>query len=168
MIKIPRRTVAFGGAAGAFLLAVDPPANGAAGMEAESPRDRREIEAVFEGLMEAWNAHDMDAFAALFHDDAAWVHWRGGYWKGRAEIKEGHAAVHRTFYRTSQVIGRHVEDLTFLAPNVALVHARDDLTGDERSPGQTFRYRMTLILTKRDGKWRIAAGHNTRMHDDIQ
>lgn len=111
MIKIPRRTVAFGGASGAFLLAVNPPANGAAAMEAGSPQDRREIETVFEGLVEAWNAHDMDAFSALFHDDAAWVHWRGGYWKGRAEIKEGHAAVHRTFYRASQVISSNVEDL---------------------------------------------------------
>ncbi len=41
------------------------------------------------------------------------------------------------------------------------------MIGDERSPGQMFRYRRTMILTLRDGVWRIARGHNTRIADGL-
>ena len=47
---------------------------------------------------DAWNRHDMTAFAALFHDDADWVHWRGGTVVRRQAIHDGHKSVHDTYY----------------------------------------------------------------------
>ena len=58
-----------------------------------------------------------------------------------------------------------MEDLVFLTPNMVLLHARSEMTGDERSPGETFRYRKTILFTKNNGVWRIRALHNTRLLD---
>ena len=130
--------------------------------------DRAAVLGVVKGFEDAWNTHDMDAFAALFHEDAAWVHWRGWYWRGREEIKSGHLAVHETFYKNSHMQTTAVEDVTFLTPVVAVTHDRANMTGDERSPGQLLRYRKTMVITNRGGLWRISAGHNTRLQDEIQ
>jgi uncharacterized protein (TIGR02246 family) len=138
--------------------------------------DRADIERQVFAFEDAWNRHDMTAFANLFHDDAEWVHWRGGLWTGRQEIYEGHRAIHETYYSTSHATVRHIEGFAFLAPTVAYLRVRSDMTGDQRYPGETFRYRRTMIFTKVEGQWLIARGHNTRMvenqadveiHDDL-
>jgi hypothetical protein len=58
---------------------------------------------------------------------------------------------------------QRIEDLTFLTPTVALAHVRSELTGDERTPGETFQYRKTILFTKKGEVWRIRALHNTRI-----
>jgi len=60
-----------------------------------------------------------------------------------------------------------IEDLTFIKSDVAVSHVRIDLTGDERHPGQTMRFRRTIIMTKRDGVWRILAGQNAKLREDV-
>ncbi|MGQ0835166.1 MAG: SgcJ/EcaC family oxidoreductase [Gammaproteobacteria bacterium] len=156
------------------LLAVTGCQSPGAGSSSDTPAavstsaDKAAVLAVVQGFEDAWNRHDMDAFAALFHEDAAWVHWRGGYWRGRDEIKNGHLAIHQTFYKNSHMQTIAVEDVTFLTPIVAVTHDRADLTGDERSPGQLLRYRKTMVITNRSGLWRISAGHNTRLQDEIE
>jgi len=110
----------------------------------------------------AWNRHDMEAFAALFHADATFVNIRGTLWKGRDAIRDAHKQIHSSFYRTSQ-IALEVEDVRVLAPTVALGHVRGELRGDERFPDTVKHTRMTLVIQKRDGRWLIAEGHNTEI-----
>lgn len=52
---------------------------------AESPADKDAIMAILKAHTENWNRHDMDAWSEMLHDDADWVHWRGGYWRGKAQ-----------------------------------------------------------------------------------
>ena len=63
--------------------------------------DAKEITAMLQAWEEAWNRHDMRAFANLFHADGVWVLWTGKVWSGRQAIEEGHAEVHRTIFRKS-------------------------------------------------------------------
>jgi uncharacterized protein (TIGR02246 family) len=110
----------------------------------------------------AWNRHDMDAFAALFHDDATFVNLRGSLWKGRGEIRDLHSQVHATFFRTSQLT-QEVEDVSVLAPSVAVAHVHGQLRGDERFPDKVLNARMTVVVQERGGRWLIAAAHNTEI-----
>lgn len=131
---------------------------------ADNAKAKAAIMAVLKAFEEHWNRHDMDAWAnALLHEDSDWVNWRGGYWHGKAAIKAGHQEIHRTYYKSSQISPERVEDLTFLTPDIALAHARSELSGDERAPGQTFQYRKTILFTKQNAVWRIRALHNTRL-----
>ncbi len=130
---------------------------------ARSKSDEEAIAALLVAHTEKWNLHDIDAWAEILHDDADWVHWGGGYWRGKEQVKAGTQEIHRTYYRNSRMTAQRVEDLTFLSPDIALAHVRSELTGDERSPGVTFQYRKSALFTRKAGVWRIRALHNTRI-----
>lgn len=137
-------------------------------MSSPSASDRAQVEKMVYDWEGAWNRHDMVAFANLFHGDAEWVHWRGGLWSGKSAIYAGHKAIHETYYRNTKATVQGIEALHFLSPTVAYLRVRSDMVGDERSPGKTNRYRRTMILSKRDGKWLVIKGHNTRIADGLQ
>ena len=126
--------------------------------------DPEQIGAVVESWEKAWNSHDMRALASLFHEDGVWILWTGEVWKGRTAIEDGHAAVHKTVFRNS-VQRERIEELTFVGPDAAVVRFYSTLTGDERFPGKVVRSRKILIVTKRDGTWKVGWGQNTRLAD---
>jgi uncharacterized protein (TIGR02246 family) len=132
----------------------------------DSDAAKREIMVVLKAHEEHWNRHDMDTWAdKVLHEDSDWVNWRGGYWRGKVAIREGHRAIHAAHYKNSRLSPQRIEDLTFITPDIALAHVCSELSGDERAPGQTFSYRKTILFTKQHGAWRIRALHNTRMLD---
>src|SRR6187397_1055732 len=130
-------------------------------------KEREAIKLNIMGYEDGWNKHDAKAIAELYHTDATWINWFGEYEKGRDSIQVHFQKIHSTYYKTSHVNTVSIEDLIFIKSDVALSHVRMDLTGDERYPGQTMRFRRTIILTKRDGVWRILAGQNAKLRDDI-
>ena len=126
--------------------------------------NRDQLTAIVDKWEKAWNSHDMNAFANLFHEDGVWILWTGDVWKGRRAIEEGHAAVHRTVFRNS-VQRERLEELTFVGSDAAVIRFFSTLTGDERAPGKTIRSRKILIVTKRSGTWKVGWGQNTRLAD---
>jgi uncharacterized protein (TIGR02246 family) len=127
---------------------------------------KSEIMVVLRAHEEYWNRHDMDTWAdKILHEDSDWVNWRGGYWRGKTAIREGHRAIHAAHYKNSRLSPQRIEDLTFITSDVALAHVSSELSGDERAPGQAFPYRKTILFTRQQGAWRIRALHNTRMLD---
>ncbi|KAA9346303.1 YybH family protein [Larkinella humicola] len=125
------------------------------------------IKSVITNYEQAWNRHDAKALAEQYHTDATWVNWFGAYYKGRAEIEKHYQTTHTTYFKSTQFTTRSIEDITFLKPDMALVHVRTDLSGDERYPGQTFRFRRTILLTNKEGSWRIVAGQNAKLNEGI-
>jgi uncharacterized protein (TIGR02246 family) len=126
--------------------------------------ERETITAILGEWEQAWNRHDMRAFANLFHEDGVWILWTGNVWKGRKRIEEGHAEVHRTFYRNS-VQRERLEELKFVGPDAAVVRFCSTLTGDARAPQKLVRSRKILIVTRSDDGWKISWGQNTRFAD---
>jgi uncharacterized protein (TIGR02246 family) len=112
------------------------------------------------GFARAWNSHDMEKLARLFHEDAAFVNVRGMYLRGQEEIRQHHAAVHAGPFKEA-ALRAEVVDARQLAPGVIVAHMRSELDGDDRVPGQTRRSMVTLIIERRAGLWRFAAVHNT-------
>ncbi len=144
-------------AAASTALSQDSPAG-------ERAQDREQITAIIERWEEAWNSHDMRAFGSLFHEDGTWILWTGAVWTGRAAIEEGHAVVHKTVFRNS-IQRERLEELTFVGPDAAVVRFYSMLTGDERFPDKVVRSRKFLVLTRREGTWRVGWGQNTRLAD---
>ena len=128
--------------------------------------DRRQIEAIIRQWESAWNHHDMARFGALFHEDGVWVLWTGAVWSGRAAIQEGHAEAHRTIFRSSTQ-RELLEELTFVGPDAAIARFCSMLKGDERSPEKLVRSRKFLVITRREGIWRVGWGQNTRLADTV-
>ena len=127
------------------------------------PSGDESIRAVLQGYRDAWNRHDMRAMAELFDDDAQWVNIVGMYWPGRAAVVAGHEAFHRTFFQTTTIDIAHAE-IRELAPSVAIAVTLlkvGAFTPPDGIPRPESDNRLSLVLTKRSGRWRIAHGHNT-------
>jgi len=128
--------------------------------------DAEAITAILREWEDAWNRHDMRAFANLFHEDGIWLLWTGQVWKGRQAIEEGHAEVHRTVFRNS-IQRERLEELTFVGPDAAVVRFYSTLTGDARAPDKLIRSRKILIVTRRDDGWKVQWGQNTRFAEGV-
>lgn len=127
--------------------------------------DENEIRQVESRWEDAWNRHDMDALAGLFTDDADFIQVNGRRWIGTEEIKKNHATVHAMMFKES--VWKNLNtDIRLLSPSIAIVHTTWSLRGDKNPDGSLRQPRegiFTQVLQKLDGKWFIAASHNTNI-----
>jgi uncharacterized protein (TIGR02246 family) len=125
--------------------------------------DPAAVAACFEA---AWNAHDMHAFAALFHPDATFVNRFGTYWRGVDAIVSGHRAIHETIYRDS-TLAVDVPDVDSISDDAAILHFWSRLrtgTAHPAGPHETDTL-LLVVVTRRDGAWRIQAAENVTLVD---
>jgi uncharacterized protein (TIGR02246 family) len=74
---------------------------GGLAFSADQSQDETKIRKVMMALDEAWNRHDMKAFASQFAEDADQVNVAGWWWKGRPEIEKKLTAAHAFIFRES-------------------------------------------------------------------
>lgn len=122
--------------------------------------DEQAIRKVTDDFREAWNRHDIKAFAQLYTEDADCVVITGRHLKGRDEIFRYHDDLHKGIFRDRRGSGQ-LKDLRFIQPDVAIGHVAfegSSTSGDERRKTTAF---ATVVLTKQQGRWLITAFHNT-------
>ena len=122
--------------------------------------DEAEIRAVMKRLNEAWG--DADAFAAVFTEDAEYITFDGSMVKGRTAIAESHRPLFEGFMRGSHLAGEP-PTIRFLTPDVALVHGKGAvIQKHQKKAARRAISTQTNVLIRQDGRWQIAAFHNTR------
>ena len=112
----------------------------------------------------AWNAHDMEAFGALFHDDATFVNRFGHYVRGVEDIIALHRPIHETIYRDS-TLENELIDMAPIGDRAAIIHFWSRLaTGAAHPAGPHAIDTLILaVLTRRNGAWRIQALENVTL-----
>ncbi len=116
------------------------------------------------GYCEAWNAHDMKAPAELFVDDAHWMNTVEMHWPGKPapssramppiiRRSSGRQASRWPTWRSGK--SRRTSPPPSSCSRSILSRRR---MGTARPSSEDH---LTLILTKRSGRWLIAHGHNT-------
>jgi uncharacterized protein (TIGR02246 family) len=136
-----------------------------AGANALSADDDKAIRRVIGGIEEAWNAHDMDAYARLLRPDVEWVNVVGMHWRGRDDVMLAHRAYHNTIFKNRQIKTDDVQ-LRPLCPGyaIAVVTTTDDAfttpDGHVIDKGQN---RQTYVLTKEADGWKIMHCENVRV-----
>ena len=121
-------------------------------------------EDVPEAFQSAWNAHDMRAFGALFHENATFVNRFAHYVRGVEEIVALHRPLHETIYRDS-ILENELIDGTSVGDDAVVVHFWSRLRTGEAHPAGAHDI-DTLILavvTWRKGVWRIQALENVTL-----
>ena len=135
-------------------------------MDTDAAVLRHEMDALMQGLEDAWNAGDGIGFAAPFADDADFVNVLGMHARGRDAIAEGHDQIFRSVYAGSRV-SYTVEAARLLRPEVALVHVYAGLDIPGGPMAGHHEARPSLVLTRDGGEWRIASFHNTFIRDPV-
>jgi uncharacterized protein (TIGR02246 family) len=121
-------------------------------------------EAAHEAFQSAWNAHDMAAFANLFHPDATFVNRFAHYVRGVEEIVALHQPIHATIYRDS-TLENELIDATHLGDDATIIHFWCRLLIGPAHPAGAHEV-DTLVLavvTRREGSWRIQALENVTL-----
>jgi uncharacterized protein (TIGR02246 family) len=118
-------------------------------------------------LEAAWNKHDMQAYGELFHDDAEWINVVGMYWRGKPQIVKAHTVFHETIFKECRLEGKDlfVRELTPDAVVAVWAHVQDAYKTPSGTQQEKTLNRLTLVITKRNGKWLISQGHNVWVNE---
>ena len=112
----------------------------------------------------AWNAHDMTAFAPLFHRDATFVNRFAHYVRGIDAIVALHEPLHQTIYRDS-ALQNELIDATPVADDVVVVQFWSRLHSGPAHPkgAHDIDTLILAVVTRRDDIWRIQALENVTL-----
>lgn len=112
----------------------------------------------------AWNDRDPDALAALFDEDGVFVHVTGLCWNDRESIRKAHADGPERIFSNSRLAAGETK-VKLLSPEVAVVHARMTLSGDDAAGAVAAPARRTTIVSfvvhRAGDRWLCASAHNT-------
>ena len=128
-----------------------------------------EVERVVAAFAEAWNRHDMEAFAELFAPDAEFVNVVGMWWKGRAEIKAAHEFTHSTMFKSSRLTILETS-VRFPAPQLAIARSRwllENHVGPDGEPLPARHGVLVNLLARQGGRWSIIDAQNTDIIEGV-
>ena len=115
---------------------------------------------VIKAVYVAWEANDADEFVAVYLDDATVVQ-PGVYKKDREEIRTTMAGGFDGPLKGSHVIDSP-QQVRFVNDETAIVISEGGIVfaGETTCPADRF-VRATWVVAKRDGRWFVAAYHNS-------
>lgn len=123
--------------------------------------DEAAVRALFERMMEGWNAGSGEAFAAPFTEDADFVAFDGTQLRGRREVAALHQDLFDKWLKGTRLVGHC--DVRFLSPDVALlIGYGGTVMRGKSNPAPERDSIQTLVAVRRDGEWRLASFQNTR------
>jgi uncharacterized protein (TIGR02246 family) len=130
----------------------------------------RAIEASVAELVQAWNAHDAEAWGAAFLSDASFTNVFGIEIVGREEIRRVHRHMFGTIFRDSH-LEVETSAIRLVRTDVASVSVRWRMRGAYDVQGRPWPAReglMALVLRYESRAWRIAVMHNMDLPSAVQ
>ncbi|HEY8526765.1 MAG TPA: SgcJ/EcaC family oxidoreductase [Acidimicrobiales bacterium] len=129
----------------------------------QSGDDEAAVRALYDQLMQGWNAGSGERFAAPFTADGHLVAFDGIHFQGREQIARFHQQLFDKWMSGTRLVGG-VEQVRFLSPDVALIHAvGNTVARGKTKPDRERASIQTLVAVREDGEWRLAAFQNTRI-----
>jgi uncharacterized protein (TIGR02246 family) len=122
--------------------------------------DLAALEAVFNGMQDAWNRADGDSFGTFFQVDADFVNIYGMHGIGRQAISDAHNMIFRTVYAGS-VMQCRMTQARPISDNLALVHLSSSLQVPQGPLAGELRAAPSAVLEREGPAWKIVAFHNT-------
>jgi uncharacterized protein (TIGR02246 family) len=125
--------------------------------------DEAAVRGLYQAFMDGWNQGSGAAIAAVFTEDGDLVAFDGTHFRGRQEIAPFHQELFDRWLKGSHLVG-HVTAVRFPSPDVAVMHAVGGTVLRGRSePAPERDSIQTLVATREQGEWRLAAFQNTRL-----
>ncbi|MGC4941123.1 SgcJ/EcaC family oxidoreductase [Kribbella sp. DT2] len=125
----------------------------------DTTRGELEVRQVLDRLAESWNRGDATAYGENFTEDATYVTFVGTVYRGRADIAAGHAALFGKFLKGTKLYSE-VLDVRLYGERAAIVVTRGDVA--KKKPATLAKVQTYTLVREGDGRWRIAAFHNTK------
>lgn len=124
--------------------------------------DEDAIRGLYERMIDGWNKGSGQAFAEPFATDGYLVGFDGTHLKGRDEIASFNQQLFDTYVKGSRLVGK-IRSVRFLSPNIGIMHVVGGTVMAGQSDIDPERNSIqTIVATKCDHQWCIAAFQNTR------
>ncbi len=157
MRKLLVATALIAGIINTDALAKDPKSN--IGGIASDAVSENAIRTMYDAFAVAWNKHDTKALTEMWAIDGDHGEPDGHHANGREEILDLFTKQHGSVFKTT-VLSLGIEDVWFLAQNVALVDGTYAISGIVAPDGTQVPPRkgnITSVLMNEGGKWSIVA-----------
>jgi uncharacterized protein (TIGR02246 family) len=96
----------------------------------ERRSDEDAIRELLDRQVRGWAAGDAEAYASVFTPDPDYVTFLGSHYKGRAAIAASYVPLFKKLLKGSR-LDFEINQLRFLTPDVALVHAKGTVVKGE-------------------------------------
>ena len=121
------------------------------------------MRALYHDLMHGWNSGSAKAFAAPFAEVCDFVAFDGTRFTSRQELVSFHQPLFETWLKGTRLVGT-VERIRLLTPDVAVMTAvGGTMMRGKRNAARARDSVQTLVATRTDGRWQLAAFQNTRL-----
>jgi uncharacterized protein (TIGR02246 family) len=127
-------------------------------------KDEQVIQGLLQQIETAWNRYDSINLAAVFAEDANFIHIFGGQLDGRAAIEAAHRHIFETIYKGSHA-SFVLRSIRYLRPDVAVVFARADVKFTEGGEAHEIQTRPTMVVVKEQDRWQIVTFQNTKISE---
>jgi uncharacterized protein (TIGR02246 family) len=120
-------------------------------------------EALVDGFVRAWNAHDVKALGELFTEDADFVTDQGKWWKGRAWIQSQLERAHSTRLKTTMMVETNTT-VRLVRPDVAVMRFEWEVSGELGADDKLLITRhgiMQIVAVNQPSGWRIVSAQDT-------
>ncbi|MEH7377125.1 SgcJ/EcaC family oxidoreductase [Neobacillus drentensis] len=122
--------------------------------------DSKEVQAVYNKLLDAWNERSAEGMAKLFTDDGESIGFDGSQSIGIQEIFS-HLQPIFEHHPTARFVSK-VKDVRFLTSEIAILRAIAGMVSPKQSDiNPNVNTHHTLVVVKGDGNWRIQLFQNT-------
>jgi uncharacterized protein (TIGR02246 family) len=135
--------------------------------------DEIAIRNIIQEEITAWNSGDAAAYSRHFAADGTFTNIRGQFFTGGDAFIERHDFIFEGPFHGS-TLKQDVVSLKFVRPDVAVVEVLTSVTGIQKlSPGTNtddkgrLRTRLSQVIVKDGGEWKIVAYHNTDVKSDV-
>lgn len=129
-------------------------------MSDDRPEDQAAIQAVMADSYQAWSAGDADGMVAGYTEDATAI-MPGSLRDGREAIRASMALAFAGPLANTSTADEQ-RSIRFVGRDAAIVVSESGiLFGDQTEVPDTAKVNNTWVLEKRDGRWLIAAYHNS-------
>ena len=131
--------------------------------------DKKKIEAIFNKIDKAWNAHDFAYLSSseILDENSVLINPVGMYWKNRAEIEKEIGYLSEIRFKYMNIVERTILMLRFLSPSIALAvcSVTDEVQQDFTMPGETtvtkkgerMKAIQSFTFVKKNDSWKISS-----------
>lgn len=128
---------------------------------AQSEADEEAILETFESWNRGWTEADADLAVQDYAEDTDWTNAFGDRFEGKTALRDGLAYIFSLgFVMAGDSAGNEYNDVTFLAPDVAIVRSKLVRSGQQTSTGEIMPDRHInhlRVYHKRGGRWLVVS-----------
>ena len=125
--------------------------------------DERAIRDLFGVLLDDWGRGDGEAYGSRFTEDADYVAFDGTHTRGRREIAASHQQLFDKYLKGTRLTGRILSVNSSVRTPPSSTRPENTVMRERPGPRRNEASIQTLVAVRREGEWRFAAFHNSRV-----